>query len=59
MLESEVKAAFILASSEAEELNTLLSFDARGLFGLLEIDNDGESGVFTSSIFVVCYVKRR
>lgn len=53
MLESEVKAAFILASSDAEEFKTLLSFEARGLLGLFEIDNDGESGVLASSIVFI------
>lgn len=53
IFESEVKAAFILASSEADEFKTLLNLEARGLLGLFEIDKDGESGVFDCSIFVL------
>ncbi|KAG1071579.1 hypothetical protein G6F42_026009 [Rhizopus arrhizus] len=43
MLDSEVRAAFILASSDADELRTLLSLDASGLLGLLDMDSVGES----------------
>lgn len=43
IFDSDVRAAFIFASSEAEEFKTLLSLDASGLFGLFEMDNEGES----------------
>jgi hypothetical protein len=60
MFDSEVKAAFILASSEADEFRTLFNFEAKGLFGLLDIDKDGESGakvaVFVCSILFLIYI---
>ncbi|EIE75669.1 hypothetical protein RO3G_00373 [Rhizopus delemar RA 99-880] len=45
MSEREVKAIFTLASSAAEEFKILLSFEARDLFGLLDMDNVGASSL--------------
>lgn len=62
IFESDVKAAFIFASSEADEFNTLLSFEASGLFGLLDIDKEGDSkpvgvGDLTGSILTTKALK--
>lgn len=53
IFESEVKAAFIRASSEAEEFKTLFNFNASDLLGLLEIERVGDSDVFGSILLCV------
>lgn len=52
IFESEVKAALIRASSEAEEFKTLFNFKASDLLGLLDMERVGDSDVFTSILFL-------
>jgi hypothetical protein len=57
MLDSEVKAALILASSETDEFNTLFNFRAKDLFGLLEMDKEGgESRLAVGVNVLVCSI---
>lgn len=55
IFESEVKAALIRASSEAEEFKTLFNFKASDLLGLLDIESVGDSDVFASMLILLVY----